>query len=45
MKTWFYIVAVEPSGCWYNVAIKATKLTVTAEFARRYPQARILSIE
>ena len=44
MKTWFYIVAVEPTG-WYNVGIKATKDTVLAEFARLYPRARILSID
>lgn len=44
MKTWFYIVAVEDAG-WYNVAIKATRLTVVAEFARLYPHARMHSIQ
>ena len=44
MKTWFYIVAVEESG-WYNVAIKATALTVAEEFKRLYPHARMHSIE
>lgn len=44
MKTWFYIVAVDELG-WYNVAIKATPLTVRAEFARLYPRDKILSID
>ncbi len=43
MKVWFYIVAVESAG-WYNVAIQATGDTVKAEFAKRYPHAKIHSI-
>ena len=43
MKTWFYIVAMDLAV--FSVAIKATKDTVRAEFARQYPHTRILSID